>query len=51
MKTKLKAMKGVRRDSIPSYLNEFMWRERFGRTSSDAFYNMLNQITNKYPLP
>ena len=44
-------MKGVRRESIPFYLDEFMWRERFGRTSSEAFHNMLEHITNKHPLP
>ena len=51
VKTKLKSMKGTRRDFLPSYLDEFMWRERFGRTSSDAFHNMLDQIANKHPLP
>jgi len=44
-------MKGVRRDAIPSYLDEFMWRERYGKTSSDAFYNMFDQISNKHVLP
>lgn len=51
VKTKLKNMKGVRRDMLSSYLDEFMWRERHGRTSGDAFHNMLIQITNKHPLP
>ena len=43
-------MKGVRRDAIPAYLDEFMWRERYSKTSSDAFYYVLDQISNKYIL-
>lgn len=44
-------MKGVRRESLPSYLDEFLWRERYGRTGDDAFTNLLMQIAQKYPLP
>lgn len=51
VKTKLKNMKGVRRNMLSSYLDEFMWRERHGRTSGGAFHNMLIQIANKHPLP
>jgi len=43
-------MKGVRRESLPCYLDEFMWRERYGKCSSDAFYNILEQIAQKYPV-
>ena len=50
VKTKLKNMKGIRREMLPSYLDEFMWREHHGRTGGDAFHNMLIQITNKHPL-
>jgi len=32
-KTKLKRMKGVVFDELSSYLDEFMWRERWGKTS------------------
>ena len=48
MKQELKKMNGVRRDSLPSYLDEFLWRERYGR---DAFTNMIMQIAQKHPLP
>ena len=44
-------MRGVRRESLPSYLDEFMWRERYGHTSNDAFTNLLQQIAVKHPLP
>ena len=32
VKTKLKRMKGCREEQIPSYLDEFMWRERYGQS-------------------
>ena len=44
-------MKGVRREALPSYLDEFMWRERYGPTSSDAFNNMVDHISQQYRLP
>ena len=40
-KTKIKSMKGVRRDMLPGYLDEFMWRERAG---ADKFNAILNEI-------
>ena len=42
-KTKIKSMKGVRRDMLPGYLDEFMWRERAG---ADKF----NEIALQYPV-
>ena len=35
-KLKLKRMKGCHSHQIPSYLDEFMWRERNVKTSKDA---------------
>jgi hypothetical protein len=29
-------MKGVHAQQLPSYLDEFMWRERFGRTAQQV---------------
>ena len=35
-KYKFKVMKGVRSDALPSYLDERMWRDRWGTTTKDA---------------
>ena len=43
-KTKLKRMKGVVFDEISSYLDEFMWRERWGKTSRASFDNICAHI-------
>lgn len=51
VKISLKEMRGIRRDSLPSYLDEFMWRERYGQTTHEAFNKILEQIAIKYPLP
>lgn len=49
VKTKLKRMKGCHATQLPSYLDEFMWRERYGQSKSDAFYNILAHIAAQYP--
>jgi hypothetical protein len=46
---KFKVMKGVRSDALPSYLDERMWRDRWGTTTKDAFYNLCRHISEKYP--
>ena len=43
-KLKLKAMRGCTKDQLPSYLDEFMLKERFGRDQDDGFLNMLKHI-------
>jgi len=44
-------MRGVRRESLPYYLDEFMWRERYGTSTQEAFQKLLEQIAAKHPLP
>ena len=36
-KRKLKNMKGCHASQLPSYLDEFMWRERFGQNNLEKF--------------
>ena len=51
VKQKFKRMKGCHAHQVPSYLDEFMWRERFGCDSFISFYNILDHISLQYPLP
>ena len=52
IKTKLKRMKGVSPEQLPSYLDEFMWRERNSGLSKRAAWNViLSNIAEQYPLP
>ena len=44
VKTKLKRMKGCHAHQLPSYLDEFMWRERNGLTYRDALSNIMRDI-------
>ena len=51
VKSTLKEMRGIRRDRLPMYLDEFMWRERHGQSAVDAFQKLWEQIALKHPLP
>ncbi len=50
VKLKLKRMKGCHSHQIPLYIDEFMWRERYGRTIGPAWNNILNDIATQYPV-
>ena len=50
VKIKLKRMRGCHRDELPSYLDEFMWFERHGKTVHGAFHNICRDIKHKYPV-
>jgi hypothetical protein len=41
-------MKGVSADALPSYLDERMWRDRWGSTTEEAFTNICSQISEQY---
>ena len=51
VKSMIKEKRGIRRDRLSFYLDEFMWWERYGQTRVDAFQKMLQQIAVKHPLP
>ena len=48
VKGKFKRMKGVHEEMLSSYLGEFMWRERHGRTASTALTNLFRDINLRY---
>ncbi len=50
VKTKFKRMKGCDGHQLPSYLDEFMWRERFTTSHKDAFNSILGEIAQQYPV-
>lgn len=50
VKTKLKRMKGCDGNQLAGYLDEFMWRERYGKTASEALRNIMANISNQHPV-
>ena len=50
VKIRFKEMKGCHESQLPSYLDEFMWRERFGSTASSALDSIVDHIAEQYPV-
>ena len=50
VKSRIKHMKGLHHHQMASYLDEFMWRERHGKTSSLAFDSIMRDISRQYPV-
>ena len=50
VKTKLKRMRGCHTHQLPSYLDEFMWRERHRQTARDTLQNIMADIAAQYPV-
>ena len=50
VKKQFKSMKGVHAEQLPSYLDEFMWQERYGKDPNSAFSSILLDIATQYPV-
>ncbi|KAL3094767.1 hypothetical protein niasHS_006062 [Heterodera schachtii] len=50
LKMKFKAMSGTSRELLPSYCDEYMWRQLNGKKTLDAFENIVEQIAHYYPV-
>ena len=50
VKTKFKRMLGVSKAQLALHLDEFMWRERHGKTAGQAFNNVCADISTQYPV-
>lgn len=50
LKGKFTKMGGVHSDSIESYLEEYMWRQMRGRTPTDAYNSIFEDIAHFFPL-
>lgn len=49
-KYKFKVMKGCKAESLPSYLDERMWRDRYGKNTEEAFTSICSHIAEQYPV-
>ena len=50
VKIKLKRMCGCHEHQLASYLDEFMYRERFGQTATQLFNNIVGDIATQFPV-
>ena len=50
VKTKFKKMKGCSKDMLDGYLDEFMWRERYGDVKKKAFMSLSRDIALWFPV-
>lgn len=50
VKHKFKRMKGVQKTMMAGYLDEFMWKERYGTTRWEAYTNLCRDIALWYPV-
>ena len=48
LKLKFKRMLGVHANHIESHIDEFLWRQQYGKTHIDAFNNMFVHISMWY---
>jgi len=48
VKIKLKSMRGVHEHQLAGYLDEFMYRERYGQTARQCFDSTIHDIATQY---
>jgi len=49
LKARIKIMYGVHQPQLEGFLNEFNWRQRFSRHTTDGLYNLWSHIKAAYP--
>lgn len=47
-KRKFKTMNGIQSTMLTSHLDEFIWRQRYGKTHKDAFEHILSHLSEWY---
>ena len=47
---KLKRLRGCHENQLPSYLDEYMYRERFGNTATQLFNSIMSDFATQYPV-
>ena len=50
IKIKLKRMRRCHEHQLASYLDEYMYRERYGRTARQCFDSIIGDIATQYPV-
>ena len=50
VKSKFKRMKGCHQVQLPGYLDDFIWRERYGVTASCALDKIIADVATQYPV-
>ena len=50
VKHRINHMKGLHHHLLALYLEEFMWRERNGKSASLTFENIMRDIAHQYPV-
>ena len=50
VKFKMKRMRDCHENQLPSYLDEYRYRETFGNTATQLFNSIMNDIVTQYPV-
>lgn len=50
VKIKIKRMRGCHKEQLASYLDEYMYRERYGKSARELFNHIITDISMQYPV-